>query len=157
MNTEEKNEKKIAEEKYLADRVDNQIDWYDNKSVKYKKYATRLTIATFISTAFIPFISGLGFFIPPDNWLPLIIGILGLNSTICTGILEMKKFRELWISYRQTCEKLKHEKNLYETKTGKYCDDLTKFNIFVENIEAILISEHSDWSKNIVNNLQEKK
>jgi hypothetical protein len=63
----------------------------------------------------------------------------------------------LWVSYRQVCEKLKHEKFLYETQSGKYNDNATKFNFFVENIESILISEHSDWSKNIVNNTQEKK
>ena len=86
----------------------------------------------------------------------MIFSILGLNASICTGILEIKKFRELWVSYRKTCEQLKREEFLYKTKSEKYCDGQTKFNIFVENIEAILLTEHSNWNKNIIN-IQEKK
>jgi hypothetical protein len=86
---------KTQEEKYLKDRVDNQMVWYDKKSIKYKKIATRLTISAAVNTAFIPFVAGFSHLFIETDLQSLVLAIFGLNATITTIILEIKKFREL--------------------------------------------------------------
>ena len=48
----------LAPEEYIKERLDNQIDWYDKKSVKSQKWFKRLQLIVIVSSATIPFLSG---------------------------------------------------------------------------------------------------
>lgn len=55
----------------------------------------------------------------------------------------IKKTKDNWVSYRLTCEALKREKILFETKSGKYKD--ASFNDFVVACEKIIADENTAW------------
>ena len=60
------------------------------------------------------------------------------------------KFQEKWSEYRTTSETLKHEKYLYETKSGPYDNERTdNFKSFVVRIENLISKENSSWSQYI--------
>jgi hypothetical protein len=77
--------------------------------------------------------------------LKIIIAGLGGAIVILAGINSMNKHQELWISYRTTTETLKHHKYLFETQCAPY-DKNEAFSRLVENVEAIISREHSNWS-----------
>ena len=110
-------------------------------------------MTSFVCTLIIPFIAGIDFI---DEKI-IILSVLGLIAAFCTGLSEQKKYKELWISYRETLEQLKREQHLYDTKSDKYSDEPTKFNMFVENIETILSKEHFNWNTNIASKTNLKK
>lgn len=85
------------------------------------------------------------------------VAILSSISTILSGILLIKKTKDNWVSYRLTCEALKREKILFETKSGKYKD--ASFNDFVVACESIMLDENAAWkslAKSEENNIKEK-
>lgn len=131
---------------YLKTRVDNQIEWYDDKSVHcqeiYKFYQT----VEIILAALIPLLSGYSKF---HVSIPIIIGVCGAIIAIIESITKLFKWHENWIEYRTTCELLRYQKNLYLTGSAPYnTEPETIDNIFVKNIENIISSENNKW-KNI--------
>lgn len=129
--------------KYIEERVNPQIAWYDNKSLRCQKIYKRIQVSEIILAAIIPLLSGYVTY----HWvIPFIIGLIGVSITIMESITKLNKYHELWIEYRTTCELLKYQKYLYETKSSPYNDgDDTIENIFVKNIEQIISSENNQW------------
>ena len=48
----------MEQDEYLKNRLDDQIDWYDRKSVQNQKWFKRLQVISIIAAASIPFLSG---------------------------------------------------------------------------------------------------
>lgn len=138
---------------YIKERVDNQINWYDDKSKKAQKSYKRFQITEIILAAFIPLLAGYS----TKCWiLPIFIGLFGSIIAIIEAITKLYKFHENWIQYRSTCELLRYQKYLYLTKSYPYnYQDETIENIFVKNIENIISSENNQW-KNININGEDK-
>ena len=59
---------------------------------------------------------------------------------------KVYRFHSKWRLYRLTSEILKHEKVLFETKTGIY-NNYNAYSNFVTNIEAILMKTNESWEK----------
>ena len=136
----------MNEEEYIKNRLDNQIDWYDRKSMKNQKSYKRLQLTAFFAAAAIPFLSG---YISADiKLIQIIIGLLGFIIAVITAVLSIYKFQENWIEYRTTCESLRHEKYLFLTKASPY-DSGNPFTLFVQRIESLISKENSDWSQYI--------
>ncbi|MBN1930528.1 MAG: DUF4231 domain-containing protein [Desulfobacterales bacterium] len=132
----------MNQDEYLKDRLCNQIKWYDDKSVVLQRRFKILSSLEIIFAAFIPFLSALS---DETGILKIIIAGLGTAVVIFAGISSMNKYQELWISYRTTAETLKHHKFLFETQCAPY-NDKDAFSRLVENVEAIISREHSNWS-----------
>jgi len=49
---------KLDEAKYLKERLEDQIDWYDRKSISNQKSFKRLQVLIIVASATIPFLSG---------------------------------------------------------------------------------------------------
>ena len=136
------------EENYLKDRLEGQIQWYSNKSSRYKNLfyiirATEIIIAGLIPALF--------------HW-SLIKGVIPLLSTIVAilaGLIALFKFQENWVSYRTTSESLKHEKYLYLTKVSPY-DRENSFETLVKNVENIISKENTLWKQKISPNKQKE-
>jgi hypothetical protein len=47
-----------SSEEYVEQRIDDQIGWYDRKSVTNKRWFKRLRFAEIVAAATIPFLSG---------------------------------------------------------------------------------------------------
>ena len=54
-------------------------------------------------------------------------------------------FHENWISYRSTCEQLKHEKYLCLAEAGPYRDE-DRDRLLAERVEEQISREHTQWT-----------
>lgn len=130
-------------DEYITSRVDDQINWYDKKSVDcQKKYKTTQTIEIILA-ALIPLLSS---YATDCAAIAFIIGMLGSAIAIIESLTKLYKWHENWIEYRSTCELLRFQKNLFLTKSAPYNTESESLeNIFVRNIENIISSENNKW------------
>lgn len=141
----------MTPEEYLHARVDDQIDWYSNKSRFNQNWFKSLKLVELASAAIIPFVAGMSSNIPFSAW---ILGFLGVAVAICAGVTSVYHHQENWINYRATSEALKHEKFLFLTRSGTYSDE-NAFESFVQRIESLISRENSTWASG--NKKQAKK
>jgi len=134
----------MSPEQYLAERVDDQLEWYEKKSADNKKWYHRLQLLTLIAAAAIPIIS----LSSPDYNVRLLVAIIGSITAIAAGIVTLFQFKDLWIDYRSTAERLKYEKFLFLTGSAPYQND-DAFSEFVTRIESIIIQENRSWNEKL--------
>lgn len=138
---------------YLTSRLDNQIKYYDDKAIDYKKYHDNINIASIILSTSGSFLTLLGIiFNYIEPWLTIIGALTGIIVASALSIDKLKKFGELFVIYRRTCESLKREKYLYNTSSGEYQSNDDAFNLLVERCESIMATENGTWVQ-----LNEKK
>ena len=125
---------------YLQDPVDDQIEWYSNKSTYNQK---RYKVFQIIKISFALAIPVLTLFMdwPPARY---IVGVLGALIAFIEGYTRVYNYKELWAKYRMTSEALKQHKNLYLTRTIPYHHD-DAFMLFVKNTQDIMIAENIGW------------
>lgn len=136
----------MNEQEYIKTRLDDQITWYSNKATKNKLYNYWIKGSVITLSATIPLVAGTEFCSTIKN---LILGILGSLIAILSGFSGVFKFQENWTEYRITSETLKHEKFLYQTKSGPYIEHPDSFNLLVTRIENLVSKENSIWSQYI--------
>jgi len=134
----------MNQEEYLQERIDDQINWYDRKSLQNQKWFKRLQVVSIIAATTIPFISG--YITEATLGLKLAVGVLGLIVAAITAILGLYKFQENWLEFRTVCESLKHEKYLFLTKSEPY-DSEDSFKFLVERIEGLISKENTKWRR----------
>lgn len=128
----------MTQEKVSLARLKDQITWYDNKSGLNKKCFYSFKVVEVVLAALLPLLSGL-------NVPSIYFGIMGIAIVIIEGILNLFNFHQNWMTYRSTCEYLKHEKYLYEAKSGPYKDIVDPPSLLAERIEEIVSQEHAKW------------
>jgi len=134
----------MNEEEYVAQRVDDQIAWYDEKSHTSQRSYKWLRVVEIIAAAAIPFLSGyISAATPP---IQIVVGFLGFLVAVIAGLIGLCQFQEKWINYRTTCESLRHEKYLFLTKTDPYDIDVP-FPLFVQRVESLISTENTRWSQ----------
>lgn len=119
-------------------RLEDQLSWYDNKSIENQKWYKRLKVAEIIAAAIIPFVAGF-------EGLSVFTGILGVLIVIFIGIQNLNQYHDNWISYRSTAEQLKHEKYLWISKAGPYKDTKNPEVMLAERVESLISREHAKW------------
>lgn len=137
----------MNEQKYLEERLQDQIDWYDRKSGLYQTRYKRLRMLEILAASSIPFLSG---YIETWAYITPVVGALGLFITIIAGLLSLNQYQELWLDYRATAEALKQEKFLYLTRTEPY-DGERPLNLLVQRVESRLAKENSVWAQATAN------
>ena len=130
------------------DRLEDQLQWYDRKSNQYQATYKRIKVVEIIAAAAIPCLSALNIsagsqFGHAVSWL---IGGLGVLITILEGVLQLNQYQQNWISYRSTCEGLKHEKYTYLAKARPYQDAPDPHALLAERIESLVSQEHAKWA-----------
>ncbi len=143
----------MDEQKYIKERLDDQIDWYSQKSKTSQNWFKILRAIEILAAATIPFLAGYVTDTEPE--LKIIIGILGIVIALVAGFISLNKFQEIWIEYRTTSETLKHHKYLYLTKSSPY-DTEDAFQILVQTVEALISKENSNWNNYIKQTEKEK-
>lgn len=128
---------------YFRTRLDDQINWYDVKSVKDQKNFKKMKLVIILSSSLIPFLVAFNI---NNIYMRICIGILGLSAAILESIINLNKYNENWIEYRSRCETLKHEKYMFLYKTGVYEEHENRFKFFVERIETIISQENINWA-----------
>lgn len=138
---------------YVTSRLDNQIKYYDNKAILYKKYHDNINILSIVMSTGGSFLTIFGLlFNCVEPWLTIIGSLAGIMVASSLAIDKLKRFGELFVIYRRTCESLKREKYLFETLSGEYQSNKNAFNLLVERCESIMATENGTWVQ-----LNEKK
>ena len=128
---------------YLAERIDDQINWYSAKSKTYQTRYKILKVIVIISSVTIPFLVGL--ITDETTYLKIIVGVIGVLIAAIEGILSLYKFQDLWLQYRMTAEMLQREKLIFLTNSGMYFNNKNAFQDFVRRSESIMSSENQAW------------
>jgi hypothetical protein len=125
----------------IMDRLEDQIGWYDRKSMTNQRYFKRIKMVEIAAAAIIPFLSA--FSLPRMMW---VTGGLGVLITVLEGMLHLNQYQQNWIAYRSTCESLKHEKYVYLGKAAPYASTPDPHALLAERIESLVSQEHAKWA-----------
>jgi len=119
-------------------RLENQIDWYDNKSVFNQRCFKYLKVIEIVAAAGVPFTA---------SYSPLTTAILGLIVVVAEGVQHLSQYHRNWIAYRTTCEALRHEKYLFLAAAGNYLgmNEQEARRVLAERVESLVSSEHARW------------
>lgn len=143
-------------DEYIQERLQDQIDWYDKKSIENQLTFKRLRKAEIFAAALIPFLSGLtasiGSLLIPGS---IATGLLGVAVTIFASILALGQHQENWIEYRTTCESLKKEKFMFQTGVEPYNRD-EAFTLLVRRVETLVSKENTNWAQYMMKPEEEK-
>lgn len=131
-------------EEYLKERLEPEIEWYDQKSGKNKAWNTACRIMEIVCAAIIPLLAG--YAKGGSACVSVAIGILGVMVATCAGISALLKFQEQWIKYRTTAESLKKEKYLFETRVEPYDVD-EPLRVLVQRVETLVSQENTNWAQ----------
>jgi hypothetical protein len=125
----------------IMERLEDQIAWYDQKSLANQRTYKRFKIIEIIAAATIPLLSTLT--IPHPAY---VTGVLGVIITVLEGLLHLNQYQQNWIAYRSTCESLKHEKFTYLGKASPYASVADPHALLAERIESLVSQEHAKWA-----------
>ena len=142
-------------DQYISERLDDQISYYDKKSIEYKKKHELISILTIVISASIALVPAFISVLPNHKALfTFLSALLAATITVLQSIDKLKKYNELFYQFRMTCEKLKQEKELYLYQSGEYktSETMTNEQLFIERCESIMATENGTWAQ-----LNEKK
>jgi hypothetical protein len=125
----------------IMERLEDQIAWYDRKSMTNQRYFKRIKTVEIAAAAIIPFLAAFNF--PRVMW---VTGGLGVLITMLEGMLQLNQYQQNWIAYRSTCESLKHEKYIYLGKASPYAGAVDPHALLAERIESVVSQEHAKWA-----------
>jgi hypothetical protein len=127
----------------IMERLEEQIRWYDSKSISNRKTYKRIKIIEILAAALIPFVAPMK--IPHVN-VTAITGGLGVLITVLEGMIHLNQYQRNWINYRSTCEALRHEKFMYLGNAGPYASSKDARALLAERIESLISQEESKWA-----------
>lgn len=122
-------------------RLEEQIRWYDGKSQSDQRAYKGLKILQIATAAAIP-VAATGSI---SDW---IIGAAGALIVVLEGVQQLMQYQQNWITYRATCERLKHEKFLHLAHAGPYATAADPEVLLAERVEGLVSQEHAAWAAN---------
>ena len=124
------------------ERLDDQMGYYSRTSRKCRKEYIWMSTIVIIINAVVPVLA-IG--LETDGPLKYVIASFGALATILSSVLLLRQSKETWLKCRITREKLKRERILFETCSGKYENGTDED--FISTCEEIMREEHEDWEK----------
>ena len=130
---------------YLATRVQDQIDWYEQRSAQNQSRFKNLQLLTIILGALIPLFTVISE--PPlEHYIRFLIAAMGALMAMITASISLYQFQDKWVRYRSAAESLNREKYRYLTGSAPYVSEKAdNFNVLVERCEAIMAGEFQAW------------
>ena len=123
-------------------RLIDQRNWYDKKSQHSQCWYKRLKIAQVTLAVLIPATS----LLPAEcaKWAASIAGIL---IAVLEAVQQMNQYSTLWVTYRATAERLKHEQYLFLSNAGPYkgIAESDRLVTLAERVEEHVSTEHANW------------
>ena len=126
-------------EDVTLDHLQDQIEWYNGKSGSNQKAFKYLKICTILAAALIPVFAQI-------KAMSLATAGLGVFIVVLEGLQQVYQYHPNWISFRATCEALKHEKFLYLAKAGAYATANDPHALLAERIESLVSQENAKWT-----------
>jgi hypothetical protein len=120
------------------ERLEDQINWYDRKSTSSQRSFKWLKSAVMLAAAGVPLAAGFGI-------SAYVTAALGVLIVVLEGLLQLNQYQQNWITYRSTCEELKHEKFLYLASAGPYANVPNPKPLLAERVESLISREHAKW------------
>ena len=125
-------------EKYLKERYEDQVTWYDKKSISFqKKYKFWQSLIIFTSAVTPVLVAA-----EISKWPVIAISAI---VAIGTTVIKTFKYQENWINYRTTCETLKKEIHFYQNSVGEYKTAEDPEALFIDNVESFISRENTLW------------
>jgi len=123
------------------DRLEDQINWYGRRSGYNRRMYKWLKGVEIVAAALVPLAAGFHF-------PAALTGSLGVLIAVLEGLLQLNQYLQNGISYRSTCEALKHEKYLYLAAAGPYAtDDRAHAHAkLAERVESLVSQENAQWT-----------
>jgi hypothetical protein len=125
---------------YIKERVEGQARYYSNKSYRNRVIYLSIMTLQIILAAYLPLA---GKFTDDPKNLDIQISVIGAIILVLTGLQGLNNFKEKWISYRKTAERVKQEK--YRFLTLSNAND-KEFTDFVVKMEEIFANENKEWA-----------
>ncbi len=122
-------------------RLEDQIAWYDKKSMTSQRMYKRMKVGTIVAAALVPLAASL----PNVPFSHYVTGSLGVLIVILEGLQHLNQYQHNWTAYRSTCEALTHEKFLWLAKAGPYDDNPKAGILLAERVESLISQEHAKW------------
>jgi Protein of unknown function (DUF4231) len=119
-------------------RLEDQLAWYDRKSVDCARRFKVLKGAEMIAAAAIPVVA-------VEHTPAITAAVLGALVLLVEGFLQLNQYQQNWITYRATAEALKHEKFLYLARADVYAHARHPDALLAERIERLISQEHARW------------
>lgn len=128
--------------KYLKERYDDQIVWYDSKSQWNHKAYQVFQWMMIILASLTPVLILIG-----EEWSKWLSAGVAVLVAIAAGGLKAFKYEENWINYRTTCETLRKEINYFNAGIKGYEQNngAEKYSHFVDRIESLISRENTLW------------
>jgi Protein of unknown function (DUF4231) len=120
-------------------RLREQIAWYDGKSQHNQRWFKRLKVSELVTAAAIPFVAS----ISAPIW---VAGGGGALIVVLEGLQQLQQYQQNWITYRATCERLKHEQFLFLAHAGPYANAHEAEALLAERVESLVSQEHAAWT-----------
>lgn len=120
------------------ERLESQIAWYDKRSLSNQKWFKRLKLIEIVAAAGVPVTA---------SYSPVVTGVLGMIVLVVEGAQHLNQHHRNWISYRTTCEALRHEKCLFLAGAAHYMDtdEQSATRLLAERVESLVSTEHAKW------------
>jgi len=127
---------------YIANRVDDQLAYFDSNAIKNQKAYKRLKTVSIACNVLTTMTIALAFTV--SEKYKVYMGILALVlSTIVLAAYQWEEFQNYgakWEKFRLVAEQLKSEKFTFLNRAGPYSDEDERLisSIFVERVERMI-------------------
>jgi hypothetical protein len=121
-------------------RLEDQINWYGRKAGYAQQRFKAIKVGQIVVAALVPVLAAVH---GCPRW---VLGALGAVVVILEGFQQLFQYQQNWITYRTTCEALKHEKFLYLADAGPYAHTRRKDGMLAERVESLVSKEHARWT-----------
>lgn len=123
-------------------RLQEQLGWYDRKSLHCQRLYKRLQMGQIGLAILIPVMSFL-----PGGCAKWTTAIAGATIALLEALQHMNQYSMLWIAYRSTAERLKHEMYLFLSSAGPYrgFPEEDRLVQLAERVEEHVSTEHANW------------
>jgi hypothetical protein len=121
------------------ERLEDQLDWYDRKSLAAQSAYKRVKVAQLVLAAGVP--------VAVASAAPgVLTAVLGGLVVVLEGVQQLYQWQTNWVLYRSTREALAHEKFLYLAGAGPY-SGAERRRILAERVEGLVSQEHAKWTE----------
>ncbi|MGH3701193.1 MAG: DUF4231 domain-containing protein [Pseudonocardiaceae bacterium] len=128
------------------ERLEDQLGWYDRKSMAAQKAYNRVKLGQLIVGATVPVVAAL-------QAAAAVTATLAAFVVVAEGAQQLYQWQTKWVLYRSTAESLKHEKYLYLAGAGPY-STADRHRVLAERLEGLISQEHAKWTES---RLQDKQ
>lgn len=120
------------------ERLEDQLHWYDRKSMACQRYYKRTKAAQLVLGSAVPVVALV-------EELPVLTASIAAAVVVLEGLQQLNQWQTNWVTYRSTAEALKHERYLYLAAAGPY-RGRGRHTVLAERIEGLVSQEHAKWT-----------